>query len=692
MADRYWVGGSGTWNTTSTTNWSATPGGAGGASVPTSADSVFFVQTATYTVTCTGALNCLDLNVGGGTVTIAQGTSPTFAIRGYMSLIAGTVWSATGAITFTAITTNKQIVTNGTTLAGSVIFNGVGGSWFLSSALTTSGTITLTTGSLTTNNYNITATGAFVVTGTLTRSITLGSSVVTVGASSTTAFSAAQTTNLTFNAGTSEFIFTNTGAGINVASTGLTFYKVNFTSTSISTSTIAGNNTFSIFQIVGATSANVTTTVFSANQTIGTLTIGAGASPACRRLIASNDLGTQRTLAVTTVSATADIDFRDIAITGTTLTGTRLGNCQGNSGITFPAAKTVYWAALGASTWADANSWSFTNGGAADSTAFPLAQDTAIFPAAIPAAGVTATNSSSGYNVGTVDMSLRTTNAMTLDLTSSLNIFGNWINGTGITLSGSSTLSFLGRSNQTITSAGRTYTQRFVINSLTGFATLQDALTSSSASSTGLSITSGNFSANGFNVTFSGASAGVDLTGVRARSVDIGSGTWTLAGTYGWNVPSASGLSVFGSGTLSFTSASTKTFNGADIQTYPTINQGGAGQLNINGSNKFQNITNTYKATGATTVTFAVGSTNTFAAFNLSGEAGRLCTLKITSGSSAALLRKPTTWFMGANSINAGFNTGLTFTAGGSINYLSVSYITGQVVTLPSQANFFQFF
>jgi hypothetical protein len=41
MANRFWVGGTGTWNNT-TTNWSASSGGAGGASVPTINDSVFF--------------------------------------------------------------------------------------------------------------------------------------------------------------------------------------------------------------------------------------------------------------------------------------------------------------------------------------------------------------------------------------------------------------------------------------------------------------------------------------------------------------------------------------------------------------------------------------------------------------------------------------------------------------------------
>jgi hypothetical protein len=42
MATYYWVGGSGTWDTSTTTNWSATSGGSGGAGVPTTADDVIF--------------------------------------------------------------------------------------------------------------------------------------------------------------------------------------------------------------------------------------------------------------------------------------------------------------------------------------------------------------------------------------------------------------------------------------------------------------------------------------------------------------------------------------------------------------------------------------------------------------------------------------------------------------------------
>jgi hypothetical protein len=58
MADRYWVGGSGTWDTTSTANWSSTNGGAGGASAPNINDVAFF-----------------NANSGAGTITLGENVS-----------------------------------------------------------------------------------------------------------------------------------------------------------------------------------------------------------------------------------------------------------------------------------------------------------------------------------------------------------------------------------------------------------------------------------------------------------------------------------------------------------------------------------------------------------------------------------------------------------------------------------------
>ena len=79
MADRYWVGGTGTWSSTNTANWSASSGGATGASVPTASDNVFFdvnSNVGTGAFTCTMANTprvCNDFTASGldGTMTLA---------------------------------------------------------------------------------------------------------------------------------------------------------------------------------------------------------------------------------------------------------------------------------------------------------------------------------------------------------------------------------------------------------------------------------------------------------------------------------------------------------------------------------------------------------------------------------------------------------------------------------------------
>lgn len=78
MADRYWVGGTGTWQAGNTANWSFTSGGGGGYSVPTAADNVFFTAASgTGTVTLSGTCACLSFNSTGYTGSISYTGSNT---------------------------------------------------------------------------------------------------------------------------------------------------------------------------------------------------------------------------------------------------------------------------------------------------------------------------------------------------------------------------------------------------------------------------------------------------------------------------------------------------------------------------------------------------------------------------------------------------------------------------------------
>jgi hypothetical protein len=318
-----------------------------------------------------------------------------------------------------------------------------------------------------------------------------------------------------------------------------------------------------------------------------------------------------------------------------------LGDCKGNTGITFDAGKTVFFRVASTANWNFSTGWSFTNGGTPDITAFPLAQDTAVFPSSpipYPTSGNTVTINAA-YNIGTIDMSARTTNTMTLACSQSPSIYGNWTNGTGVTLSGTGTLTFAGRGSQTLTSAGRTFTQLFRIETPGGSVTLQDAFETSSNSAFALDLQSGTLDANNYNVTVSGSAASFRSTNSNTRTVAIGSGTWTMAGSgTPWNTQTITGLTVTGTGTLSFTSASTKSCSmGTNTSSFSglTINQGGAGQLNFNANNTFANISSA--ATGATTIAFGA-TTQRVADFTATGTAGNELTIQGLSATSPCTL------------------------------------------------------
>jgi hypothetical protein len=131
------------------------------------------------------------------------------------------------------------------------------------------------------------------------------------------------------------------------------------------------------------------------------------------------------------------------------------------------------------------------------------------------------------------------------------------------------------------------------------------------------------------------------------------------------------------------TSNSAKSFTGGGFSySGITLNQGGSGALTISGNNTFANITNTYSATAATTITFTASSTNIFANWNASGTSGKLLTINSSTAGTQATISKASgtvsanylsiqdsaatggaSWYAGANSTNVSNNTGWIFSA-----------------------------
>ena len=690
MADRYWILGTGNWDATNTVNWSDTSGGSGGFSVPTASDNVYFdansnVLATAFTVTMANTPRvCNDFTASGldGVMTLA-GTSIGLTVSGSLTFQATNFTRTyTGTTTFNATTTGKTVTTNGVAFGGAVTFNGVGGAWVLGSALATNSAsnLTITAGTFDTSasNYAITC-GNFVSTGSVTRSISLNASTVTLNLSTWNLAA----TNLTFNSGTSNIVLAY--SLITFTGGGFTYYNVSTTFGDVVLLGIDGANTFNNLSISSRTVLGLTPITFAADQIInGTFTIGAGTTAAYRTQIASSFIGTPRTLTVNAISSLTDIDFRDIVADGAsgTWSGTRLGDCKGNSNITFPAAKTVYYRQTGSANWSTSGSgsWSATSGGAFDATMFPLAQDTAVFPAATyPASGSTVTlNSSLQYpnNIGTIDMSLRTSDTMTLATSTYLPfIYGNWINGTGITISGTGTITFAGRTTQQITNAGISFTQPITINSKSGSVTLQDALTTAPARTTILA--NGTLDLQSYTLS-TGLFNSSGNTGIRTIAFGTGKIFCTGTGTV-WSTATNTGLTVTGTGTISLTNASAKTFAGGSFSySGVTLNQGGAGALTITGSNTFGNITNTVQPAS---ILFTAGTTSTFSSFSLSGTAGNLITIGSVTAASHTLSKASGTvssdylsisrstatggagWYAGANSTDGGNNSGWTFAA-----------------------------
>ena len=469
---RYWVGGTGNWN--DTTYWSTSSGGASGADLPRSHDDVVFDSSSNataYTATVnaiTGGNRCKALTIAGpasGNVTLAGSTA--LFIHDDITLPAtGLTRTYTGAITLSGTGAGKTITTNGVSLNSNITLDGVGAEWALGSSLTvatnSSAFLTLTNGELNTANYNITV-GSFRSISKNAVSVILGSSTISLPSSNSQGWIMSNTA-VSIDAGTSTIIVGTAGAAGSLSFDGgsNSYYNVELASAGLTNCSFLGTNTFNNLSVAGRTTAGIANINLSADQTInGTLTLSAGTNATMRTFVRSNTIGTTRTLTCAAVDTLSDIDFRDItiagaAVSGGNLTGTRLGDGKGNSGITFDAGVNKYWNLAGGGNWSS-TAWATSSGGAVSNDNFPLAQDTCIFEAGSPNSGNTATINA-GYNIGTIDMSARTTNTMTLACSSSSSIYGNWTNGTGVTPSGTGTLTFAGRGSQTLTSAGDVYT------------------------------------------------------------------------------------------------------------------------------------------------------------------------------------------------------------------------------------------
>lgn len=483
-ASRFWVGGTGNWSSSNTTNWSGSSGGGGGSSVPTSSDTVTtdtLSNATAYAITVTATANCSDVTFGApltGALTFA-GSSALNVFGSLSKAAANVTWTYSGTMTYSATATGKTITHNGVASAGAVTFNGVGGGWTLQDAFSigsaATSILTLTNGALNTNGQTVT-TRDVSSNVTNTRSLTLGATAWTVTNVSAWTINA---TGLTFSAGTSSLTFS--GSGVTFAGGGLTYYDVAATGVSGQTS-ISGANTFHNLSRTAVT-ANSAGFSLSANQTVtGTLTMS-GNSARQRFICKSATYGTPVTITAAAVSLT-NVTFSDITGAGAaTWSGTSIGDALGNSNITFTAPKTSYAVTGGsAKDWDGTATWALSSGGATAAGNFPLPQDAIVIDANSGSGTINANRSRWGASINFTGATL------TVDLSVAVEHYGAMTLASGMGFTGAFGVSILNRSAANLTSNGKSFPNDLTIGGVNGVVTLQDNLAVTGALSVSDSI------------------------------------------------------------------------------------------------------------------------------------------------------------------------------------------------------------
>ncbi|RLD59328.1 MAG: hypothetical protein DRJ01_11470, partial [Bacteroidetes bacterium] len=201
-ADRYWVGGDGSWN--EPIHWSEQSGGKTGATVPTVNDNVYFDNNSFFEsnqfVYIKKQAFCKNFNwdVSSFYAILKGKNNAKLKVAGSLFLNKEIQNEFFGDIEFSSNKKNNVIIAD--SLNSKIIFKGKG-SWVLKSDLITTNDIVLKQGSLITNNNNIDC-SEFNGSGNLARSLILGESSVIIDT-----WNFKNVDNLNFEAQQSSLIF-----------------------------------------------------------------------------------------------------------------------------------------------------------------------------------------------------------------------------------------------------------------------------------------------------------------------------------------------------------------------------------------------------------------------------------------------------------------------------------------------------
>jgi len=593
MATLYWGGGAGTWSAFTTGKWYTDFARTTlSTRSPCSTDDVIFdsASNATgYTVTISNpAPSCKSLTVSGplsGTLTFTS--SGALYIYGNISLPATglSISGYTGAI-YLGSNSSQTITSNGNTWNGNT-FTFIGtGTYTLQDAFNlTAGAIVLCGGTLDTNGKTLTAGNIYPSISPITGSVPTGSTL-TLGASTVSCSSILNNYpyTLAINAGTSNITCTAASPTFNYTGAVTTWYNVTFSSASFAYINIYGTNTFNNLTFPALTGTRAPYIKLYGNMTVnGTLTV-TGNGSVSRYFIRSNRTGATRTLTVAAKGALTDVDFMDITVAGASSpwSGTRLGDCGGNTNITFPAAKTVYYNGGGTANWTS-NVWATSSGGSVSLTNFPLAQDTVIVDDTGLSSGssIDPSPDSGIYNIKTLTIT-NTLGGSTI--AAPLYLYGDLTCSNSLSPTGA--IYFQGRVTQNVTSNSCAQGGQVFFTGYNASVSCVDAWTMGST----FYLYSGGFNTNNKTVTIN--DAGFDSTDDgRAFTLTLGTSTFTCNGGFAQTTATGATFTVSaGTSTLNV-AANTFGISGQTLTWYNVTFQASPSNYSIYGTNTFNNLT-----------------------------------------------------------------------------------------------------
>lgn len=618
MATYYWVGGNGTWDGANTTNWSASSGGAGGAGVPNSSDTVIF-DSLSGTGTCTTASGsaCSVATLNSSTLGLTLGANHT--MNGLFTL-------TLGALNLNNFTLTARIFSSSTSNVRSIAF-GTGD-------ITLTGSNDQLWNSATATNFSYTGSGVI----NCTYSGAVGLRFLTVHSTGGTE---ANSLNFNISAGTDA---TNFAGSSVVKSINFTGYSGAYTSFS---KTIFGNLIFSSgMSIIGGAGIN-TFAATSGTQQITTngktldFPITQNSPGATFQLQDNLTMGSTRTFTLTNGALDLNNQTLSTGLFSSSNSNTR-SIAFGTGNITLTGNATNVWVST------TSTNFSYTGTPTVNLTYAGAVGNRNIFATASAAnalnfnvtAGTDRVIFQAGFTHGNINY---TGFAGTTDL-GGINIVGDLTLVSGVTVTASaSAIVFNGASKtQKITSGGVTIDMPFTFNGVGSTFQLQDNLTTGITRITALTNGTLDLTGNGGNWTLT--TGLFQTTNSNVRSIAFGTGNITVIGSgLVWLTTTATNFSYTGTPTINVSN------NSATAATVSTGAMTPAQALDFNFT------TGTYALTEFTT-------TSVYRSINFTGFAGTIANnARIIYGS-------------------ATFSTGMTLTAGTNITTFA-STSAGNTIT-----------